>query len=256
MRKTALWIQYDGYSSKSFKVFQVNFESGLMQTETLLPSRTLNTTRRQNSSISDFYSVTESVLSFDVNLVYDGEFTQDDIVAAMRWLKKDTYKPLIFETEPENVYYAMPTKIDFTHDTLSKGYFTVTFECNSPYPYTKIQMSNQYIVNGSTDIKIQSNSVFDTQIVKVLMITKGTGNILIKNKSNQTELSFENIPSGLKINCDCYNHQIYCVDSSGNEVLINNNKKSKSWLELMAENNNISIEGNIEVQIFWQGTRI
>ena len=81
-------------------------------------------------------------------------------------------------------------------------------------------------------------------------------NILIKNKSNQTELNFENIPSGLKINCDCYNHQIYCVDSSGNEVLINNNKKSKSWLELMAENNNISIEGNIEVQIFWQGTRI
>lgn len=256
MRKTALWIQYNGYSSKSFKVFQVNFESGLMQSETLLPSRSLNTTQRQNSSISDFYSVSESPLTFEVNLVYQDKFTEDDKIAAMKWLKQDTYKPLIFETEPENIYYAIPTSIDMSHDTLQKGYFTVNFTCNSPFPFTKVLMTPQYICNGELDININSNSVFDTQIVKVLAITSTNGNILIKNKTNNTELRLENVPANLKITFDCLNHQIYAVDSNNKEVLLNNNKLNHSWLELMSINNDIHIEGIMQVQIIWQGIRV
>lgn len=256
MRKTALWIQYNGYSSKSFKVFQVNFESGLMQTETLLPSRSLNTTRRQNSSISDFYSISEGVLTFEVNLVYQDKFTEKDKQVAMKWLKQSTYKPLIFETEPENIYYAIPTQIDMSHDTLQKGYFTVQFECNAPYPFTKVQMTPQYICQDSLDVKLQANSVFDTSIIKVQAITKGSGNILIRNKTNNTELNFSDVPAGVKVTFDCYNHQIYAIDSNQKEILLNNKKNNRSWLELISEYNDIHIEGNMELQIIWQGIQI
>ena len=256
MRKTALWIQYDGFSSKNYNVFQVNFESGLMQKETLLPSRNINKTTRQNSFISDFYSVTEEPLTLEVNLVYKDRFTDQDIVNAMRWLKQDTYRPLIFESEPENVYYAIPTKIDMSHDTLRKGYFTVQFECNAPYPFTKVQMSPQYACTTTLEDDINSNSVFDTQIVKVQVKTKARGDFLIKNKSTDTELRLIDVPANLKITFDCLNHQIYAVNSNNEEVLINNNKNNHSWIELMAENNTIYAEGNIDFQIIWQGIRI
>lgn len=256
MRTTALYLSFNGYSSKEFDILQVNFENGMMLTETLIPSINVNKTQRQNSSVTDFYSLSNSPLTFTVNMVFDKEFTDDDKIKVIRWLKQETYKPLIFDTKPDDVYYAVVTGIDFTHNTLKKGYFTVSFECNAPWPYTKVLMTDEFTITNSYSFNVQSNSVFDTKIVKVILEVKADGNLLIKNKTNNTELNFTGLVNGTKMTIDCFNHSVEATNSSDETILVNDKKQNHSWLELMAENNNIEVTGSCDLKIFWQGTRI
>ena len=89
-----------------------------------------------------------------------------------------------------------------------------------------------------------------------LIQTISSGDLLIKNNTNQSELRFEDLDANLDITIDCFNHIIEAYDENDDEVIINDNKTSHSWLQLMSENNNISITGDCRLKIFWQGIRI
>lgn len=255
MRENALYIKYDGISSQEFNIYKINFENGTMITENLIPSRTINYTSRQNSSISDFYSVSNSPLSFTVLLYVDKDITIANKASITRWLLKNTYKELIFETMPENVYYAIVESIDISHNTLAKGYFTVKFVCNAPWAFTKIYSSDEYIINGIEKIELRSNSTFNTKIVKVKIKALAAGNITITNFNNDSKLVFEGLTENTILEVDCYNHSLY-AELNSTEILINDKKTDKSWLELVADNNNIQIEGNCQILIYWQSIKV
>lgn len=256
MRKNALWVEFDGRSSMGFDVYQVNFENGLMQTETLIPDRSINKVQRQNSSVVDFYSVTNSPLTFSVFFYCEKELTEDRKVEIIKWLNKNTYKTMRFETMPDNYYYAIATKIDVTHDTMEKGYFTAEFECNSPYAYTELLMSDEYTITDAIDIDIKSNSVFETSVIKVIGTINEDSDLLIKSQTNNSELNFTELRAGDKFTIDCLNHNIYAWDSNGNEILLQENKQSHSWLIFEPGNNHLMVNGKCDFQIFWQGNRV
>lgn len=256
MKKTALWMLYDNRSSKEFSVFQVHFDDNIMQNETLIPSRTINKVQRHGSSIIDFHSIDTEPLKFSINLAFDGEITENDKVEIVRWLNKNSYKPLIFATMPEHIYYAVATSIDLTHNTLQKGYFTVNFECNAPWAFTKVLTSGKKNISTSETVSLESESVFNTELVKVEVTVLDDGDLLIHNETNETELRFADLINGTKIIIDCLHHSIEAADSEEQLVLINDNKENYSWLQLAAGRNKISIAGNCEIEIFWQGIKV
>lgn len=254
MKDTALWIEFDGVSSEEYNICQVNFDNSLMTTEAVIPSRTINVNQRQNSSTSDFYSVTNSELEISLDLYIDGEITLDIKNSIIQWLNKNTYKKLRFETLPDNYYYVMATKIDLTHNRLGKGYFSVSFICNSPFAYTNTLASDHYIIDGTETIEINSNSVFDTSIIKILITTTDAGDVSIVNQSNSSEFKLSDVATDLNITADCYNHNLYVLDSTSTEVIMSNT--NRKWLELSPGNNNIILTGTFEITFYWQGIKI
>lgn len=256
MRKTALWIEYDGQSSQGFGVYQVNFENGQMQSEEIIPSRTVNKVQRQNSSVTDFYSITNSPLVITIDLYLDKPLTEAEKVKVVQWLKKDTYKTLRFETMPDTYYYCVATKIDLSHNTMSKGYFSVSFECNSPYAYTATLISNQYILDTPVELDIDSLSVFDTRIIRIMGTMDADGDFYIKNMNNGTEFYIKGLAEGTNFIFDCFNHETYANDADGNNIVIQDKKQNHSWLQFVPGNNHLHIETNATFRIFWQGIKI
>lgn len=256
MRKSALWVEFDGQSSMGYDVFQINFENNLIQNEEIITTRTINKVQRQNSNITDFYSITNSPLTFKVEFYCTKPITEEKKYSIIRWLKKDTYKTLRFDTMPDTYYYVIATKIDIGHNSMQRGYFSVEFECNSPYGYTRVLTSDEYIISGTKNVNINSLSVFDTSIIKILVKTNGNGDLLIKNLSNDTEINLSDLDADIKITIDCLNHSLYALDDSDNEILIQDKKQNHSWLEFVPGVNNLSLNGNCEIQILWQGIKI
>lgn len=256
MRKNALWIEFDGQSSQGYDVYQINFENGLMQNEEIITTRTINKVQRQNSSVVDFYSVTNSPLTIRAEFYCSKPITEEKKYSIIQWLKKDTYKTLRFDTMPDTYYYVIATKIDLNHNTMAKGYFSVEFECNAPYGYTQILLSDEYIVNGNNTVNLNSLSVFNTKIIKIITTINGDSNFLIRNLTNNTEINFNSLVSGTKITIDCLNHNIYAVDINGDEILIQDKKQNHSWLEFVPGINNLYFEGNCDLQILWQGIKL
>lgn len=256
MRKSALWVEFDGQSSQGYDVYQVNFENGLMQSEEIITTRTVNKVQRQNSSVVDFYSITNSPLTIKAEFYCSEPITEDRKYSIIKWLKKDTYKTLRFDTMPDTYYYVIVTKIDINHNTMLKGYFSVEFECNAPYGYTQVLLSDEYTINGTQSVNINSLSVFDTQIITVIAEIKGDSNFLIRNLTNDTEINFSGLVSGTKITIDCLNHNIYAKNSDGDDILIQDKKQNHSWLEFVPGVNNLSLSGNCDFQILWQGIKL
>jgi len=264
MKQTALHFTYGNQSSMAFGVSKINFDSGVLQEEIILPERTLNTEMRKHTNIMDFYSINyDKPLEIEMEILLDDKWKEEGflhrkyLVNVIRWLKRETYLPLIFDTMPDTIFYAIMSS-DFViyHNSRNQGYLKVRATCNSPYGFTMVQNSPIYTNTGLSNIQIIANSDFDTSLIKVLIKKHGDGNLLIKNISNGTEINMENLENGDQIIIDNFNHMMSATDIDDKEIIINDKKINHNWLVFWTNVNQLELNGDAEIQFLWQGIKI
>ncbi|OMD71229.1 MULTISPECIES: phage tail domain-containing protein [Paenibacillus] len=154
--RDSLFFSFAGKESVDYGIYNVNMESG-MQEEIFAPSAEIieETTRGRDKPY--FQGLKREPLKFSVNFAFKDTWDTQKIREVAQWLTShEYYKELYFTNEignsPERIFYALvvedPTLI---HNCLKQGYIKLTFRCDSPYSYTPITTSREYIWEKSSE---------------------------------------------------------------------------------------------------------
>jgi len=245
-----LHFTYDGKSSRDFGVQLVNPSGGLYK-EQFLPNRKIVETKVAGRHSSFFHRVDDDPLSFSLH-IYLGEWEKrNNLRQISRWLYQDYYKPLIFESNPDVVYYAMiEGKSELTHNGLFNGYISLNIRMNSPYCYS-IPHEDSFTVNSSKSMKIYNNG--DLPMRMKMEITKnGNGNISIVNNRNGDRFELNNLLNREIVYVDCPNEYLSSsLEKSSGRYLVDNH--NDVWLDIEAETDaTLSFNGNFSIKLTYE----
>lgn len=169
--REATFFTFDNISSKDFGVFIGSKKSGLFE-EHLLPRRKIIEKKIAGRERPYFQRVEHEPLSFSLSFVLDDWEDRDNLREISRWLFQPYYKPLIFDSNPNRVFYAI-VEGDSTllHNGAKNGYVELNIRCDSPYSYSpeynlsniifNSTMSSVYLFNdiSNFDNGIHSNTI-------------------------------------------------------------------------------------------------
>lgn len=203
----SLSFTYDGVSSKDLGTVMINSSGGLFN-ETFLPSRNILEDKVNGRPKPYFKGVDIEPLSFPISLYISGWRDRNNLREIARWLFKSYYKPLIFESDPDKIYYAMFIgNSDLIHNGCKDGYITLNVRCDSPYKYSNIKTYN--IQANPSGVEKTFNNDGDVLIRPSMKITmKNAGDIKIINQANGQEFIVNNLQEGEVLDVDCANETI------------------------------------------------
>lgn len=157
---------YDGQSSKDFGVFIASTDTGLFK-ENFLPERNIIEKKVLGRDRPYLQRVEHEPLSFSLSFALEdwgNTYEIDYIRRIARWLFKDYYRPLIFDSNPNRIFYAM-VEGDSTlfHNGAKEGYIELNIRCDSPFSYSpEYTLLNTEFRNSNTPINIiDSGSSFN-----------------------------------------------------------------------------------------------
>lgn len=196
--KESINFSFDGIASEDMGVYIVNENGGLFE-ENFLPSRSIIETKVSNRLKPYFNRVESKPLEFTLNFFIEEWKDRDGIRQVARWLFQDYYKPLIFESNPDRIFYAM-VQGDSTllHNGRKEGYVRLNIRCNSPYSY-----SHPTIIEDidSADLSTNVLNSGDLPVFPKFWITKTTsnGNISITHEDTGETLTIKNLVKGEEV---------------------------------------------------------
>lgn len=134
----SIGFHYDNEYSGNKGVIKVRTTGGLTS-DSFLADVTNQTVKLRNSYKSHIESIEREPLVIPMALYFDENLDETNIRGVKRWLNQDDYKPLIFEDDPNRVYYAkLDGSSNLTHNSISSGYVEFNFITNSPYAFSPI----------------------------------------------------------------------------------------------------------------------
>lgn len=153
--RESIYFMFDGKSSKDFGIFLGATGSGLFQ-DFFLPTRNIIEKKIAGREKPYLQRVEQETLSFsfsfileDWNMVNNGDYLR----GVARWLFQDQYKPLVFDSNPNRIFYAMiEGESSLFHNGAKEGYVEVNVRCNSPYSYTPEYIMNNIEFRDSDDL--------------------------------------------------------------------------------------------------------
>lgn len=136
--KDKISFTYNGKNTSEFGIINVSMDNGMFD-EAFVASRTVNSETVKDVRKSLFNGVTYEDLSFELNLAFEKDFTDELINKVIDWLYgKEYYSKLQFEGLNKFVY-AMPNgESRIVHTGTGRGYIVVSMITNSPYMYGNI----------------------------------------------------------------------------------------------------------------------
>lgn len=136
--RTATGFHYNDEYSGNKGVLKIRTSSGLV-TESFLGSITNQVVKTKNSIKSYIQDSESEPLVIPMALYFDENLDEGAIRRVKKWLMQDDFKELVFEDQPDKVYFA---KIDgesnLTHNAISSGYVEFDFLTNSAYSFSRI----------------------------------------------------------------------------------------------------------------------
>ena len=134
--KESINFMYDGISSKDMGVSIAWSGSGLFE-ENFLPTRRIVEKKIINREKSYLQRVEHDPLSFPLSFFIRNWKDDETLRKIARWFFQDYYKPIIFESNPNRIFYVM-FEGDSTlfHNGMEEGYIELTLRCDSPYSYS------------------------------------------------------------------------------------------------------------------------
>lgn len=134
---------FNDIHSKDFGVSIVSLDQGLLQ-DPFLPTRIINERKVSGRDKPYFQGVKNQSLSFNL-IIYIKDYKDTSKLRRIaRWLHQDYYKPLIFESNPNRIFYAMiEGESNLFHNGMDEGVITLNVRCDSPYSYTP-----EYVMNN------------------------------------------------------------------------------------------------------------
>jgi len=244
---------YDGISSRDMKVVAVKVDSGLFE-ESFLPSRSIREESIRGRHKPYFLGYDLSPFEFPLVLYFE-DLTKEEIRRISRWLLVDFFKPLIFESNPERIFYCMyEGNVDEFHNGLRQGYLTLNMRCDSPFSYSPVYSSE--VFDFSTNVPEGTNIEFENYgdgICKPLITLEkiGEGDIRIVNLSDSgRELKLTDILTGDLLTINCEDEQI---DTEVAGVFHYENHNNV-YLRFVRGINRIKVYGNCKLQFKYQFT--
>ena len=136
--KDKISFTYNGKNTSEFGIINVSMDNGMFD-EAFVANRTVNSETVKDVRKSLFNGVTYENLSFELNLAFERDFTDELINEVVAWLyEKEYYSKLQFEGLNKFVY-AMPNgESKIVHTGTGRGYIVVSMITNSPYVYGNI----------------------------------------------------------------------------------------------------------------------
>lgn len=132
----SIQFTYDGISSEDMGVFIAWDKGGLFE-ENFLPQRKIIEKKIANREKPYFQRVEHEPLSFSLSFAIDDWENKDTLRRLARWFFQPYYKPLVFDSNPNRVFYAMfEGDSQIFHNGLNQGYIKLEIRCDSSYGYS------------------------------------------------------------------------------------------------------------------------
>ncbi|ASA22776.1 phage tail domain-containing protein [Paenibacillus donghaensis] len=194
--RDSLFFSFAGEKSTKYGIYNVNMDSG-MQEEIFAPSAEIIEETVRGRDKPYFQGIKRSPLKFPVSFAFMDTWDTRKISEVAQWLTSpDYYQELYFTNEignnPERIFYAVVVDdATLVHNCLKQGYVKLTFRCDSPYSYTPITTSREYIWDKSSE----SVGLTDfSQGEKKSLIVNGSGHLTL----NPIKPKWSDYPKGTK----------------------------------------------------------
>ncbi|QSF43554.1 distal tail protein Dit [Paenibacillus tianjinensis] len=194
--RDSLYFSFAGKKSINYGIYNVNIDSG-MQEETFAPTAEIVEETIKGRDKPYFQRLKREPLKFSVNFAFEDTWDTQKIREVAQWLTSpEYYQELYFTNEqgnnPERIFYAMVVDDStLVHNSLKQGYVKLTFRCDSPYSYTPITTSREYIWDKASE----SIGLTDfSQGEKKSLIVNGSGQLTL----NPNKPKWSDFPTGTK----------------------------------------------------------
>ena len=241
----SLSFTFNGISSEDMGIVLVNGGDGLYQ-ETFLPTRKIVETTVSNRNAPYFRRVDNEPLSFSITIWIKEWKDRDNLRAIARWLFKDYYKPMYFESSPDKIYYVIfeGTSTLF-HNGVKDGYITLNCRCNSPFLFSQ-EKTETFSVNGTTNFMFFNEGDL-TMRPKLKITCRSAGNVSIKNNTNNQEFKITNVQPNEIITVDGANETIISSLEYINRFLYDSH--NGIWLDITGNSTcEITLAGNFSLE--------
>jgi predicted phage tail component-like protein len=205
----SLYFIYDNIKSTDMGVIKIKADSGLFEEPFVAPKTILSEKIRGRDKLY-FYGVEREPLSFPIELWFEDGFTDEKVDETARWLDQDEYKPLIFSSNPEKIYYAiLEGESSLVHNGIQQGYLKLNVVCNSPFAYSPVYIDMHNIdVDTGVDITFTNRGHLPCKpIIKILKIGDGNVSIINHTKGGET-LAINNLLDNELVTIDCESEEI------------------------------------------------
>lgn len=159
--KQSIQFMYDGVSSEDMGVFIAWNDDGLFE-ENFLPNRQIIEKKIANREKPYFQRVEHEPLSFSLSFAIADWENKDTLRRLARWFFQPYYKPLVFDSNPSRVFYAMfEGDSQLFHNGLNEGYIELNIRCDSPYGYSFEQTKENIElrdINVGTNVKLDDSN--------------------------------------------------------------------------------------------------
>ena len=243
----SLGFSYNGIHSEDLGVKLVTTKSGLFS-ENFLPERSIVEKKISRNDKPYFTRVEHSPLSFSLVLFIEKWRDYNNLRAIARWLFQDYYKPLIFDSNPNHIFYAIPEgQSNLVHNGCRDGYIEIDFRCDSPYSYSDIRETWLNVTNSSSfylynegDIPVKPNFKFK----KI-----GKGDIRVKDTLTGETMILKDIRDGEIVTINGRREEIISSAQEFNRYLYDNH--NDVWLEIEADTQTeFELYGSFECSIY------
>lgn len=251
-RKQSLYFSFAGEDSRKYGIIQVHTSSGLYE-EGFIPNRNIIEEKIAGRDEPYLFGVDTSPLEDSITIYTENDLTDEQINELSEWLLRDYYEPLIFEDNPEKIYYAMFIgDSQIVHNGAKQGYFTLQYRCNSCYAFSPVYTKSVYIDSNTIAEDVEIGIKGNHKNKPVINIKKkGNGDISIINTSNGgIETKVTGLIDTEELKIDCYNKEI-------ETNLINTYRYenfNRNYLELVKGVNRLKIKGAglFEIQYYYK----
>ena len=159
--KQSINFSYDGIHSQDMGVHIAWNDNGLFE-DNFLPDRKIVEKKIANREKPYFQRVEHEPLSFSLSFAIADWEAEDTLRRIARWFFQPYYKPLVFDSNPNRVFYAMfEGESTLFHNGMKEGYIELDIRCDSPYAYsheTTIEDVEYRDVNVGQKIKLDSSN--------------------------------------------------------------------------------------------------
>lgn len=245
-----LSFTYDNIHSSEMGVMNVHINSGLFE-EKFLPSREIREENIRGRDKPYFLGYDLQPFEFPMTLFFE-KLNNEEKRKIARWLLVDYYKPLVFDGNPDRIFYCMYVgDVNEFHNGLNQGYIQLTMRCDSPFSYTPIYTSNQYNLSNNIDgHELEFENFGDDICYPFIRLEKiGDGDFSIVNLSDGgREFKMSDIWDGDILEIDNEDKSIE-TNVAGVYRYENHNNV---YLRLLRGMNRLKIYGNVRIQFTYR----